>query len=155
MYLWLLPSDESLRSNSRIRSMLQKAKANKPGAQMRKATHSTSKRNRRRLAALATLIGASLSVAAHADPQQPSPQPNVQSPTMVEYFPNGTLHIYFPTFWITGELSPIAGCPVSSQETLKIWASMAQAALLSGKSLRVYSTYCGSRNYINDLVIQQ
>ena len=36
-------------------------------------------------------------------------------------------------------------------DTIKVWVSLAQAALLSGKSVRLYSENCGSVDYITVL----
>jgi hypothetical protein len=40
--------------------------------------------------------------------------------------------------------SPCGGIPGASLDTQKIWASMAQAAILSGKSVRLYWAKCSS-----------
>jgi hypothetical protein len=49
--------------------------------------------------------------------------------------------------------SAVSGCTANNQslDTLKVWASMAQSALLSGKRLKIYFTACSSFSYINTL----
>jgi hypothetical protein len=37
---------------------------------------------------------------------------------------------------------------MASVETAKVWASLAQSALLSGRNVRIYYTYCGGYNWI-------
>lgn len=49
--------------------------------------------------------------------------------------------------------SPCSGIPGYSADTIKIWASLAQASLLSGKTLTIYYSDCGSGHYISDLVL--
>lgn len=36
------------------------------------------------------------------------------------------------------------GAPATTTDTLKVWASLGQAALLAGKSVRIYWTKCSS-----------
>jgi hypothetical protein len=40
-------------------------------------------------------------------------------------------------------------------DTLKAWQSEAQAALLSGKSVKIYFNVCGGANYISALDLIQ
>lgn len=49
------------------------------------------------------------------------------------------------------QTTPPAGCGAHAQnlETQKIWLSMAQAALLSGKPMWFYYTACGGLNLLN------
>lgn len=65
----------------------------------------------------------------------------------------GTLVIQIP-----GNVSYYAqlnavGCTTNNQsaDTLKAWTSLAQAALVSGKSLQIYFNVCGGINYISAL----
>jgi uncharacterized membrane protein YjfL (UPF0719 family) len=50
-----------------------------------------------------------------------------------------------------GVTSAVGGCTANNQsvDTLKVWASMAQSALLSGKRLKIYFTTCSNTAYIN------
>ena len=79
------------------------------------------------------------------------------SPTVVEYQP-GVLLVQLPggTNYI-GVLNAVAGCTSNSQsiDTLKQWTSLAQAALLSGKSVKVFFNVCGGFNYISTIDINQ
>lgn len=47
-----------------------------------------------------------------------------------------------------GQIAPEASCKAFAQnlDTLKIWLSMAQTALLAGKNVLMYYTSCGSQN---------
>jgi hypothetical protein len=47
-----------------------------------------------------------------------------------------------------GQASPGCGVVMASVETAKVWASLAQSALLSGRNVRIYYTYCGGYNWI-------
>jgi len=79
------------------------------------------------------------------------------SPTVVEYQP-GVLLVQLPggTNYI-GVLNTVAGCTTYNQtiDTLKNWTSISQAALLSGKSVKLYYTVCGGQNYITTIDIWQ
>lgn len=50
-----------------------------------------------------------------------------------------------------GMLTAGAGCTAHNKnlDTLKSWLSMGQAALLSGKRVKLYFTACGGSNYIS------
>jgi hypothetical protein len=50
-----------------------------------------------------------------------------------------------------GLLTAGAGCTTHNKniDTLKSWLSMGQAALLSGKRVKIYFTACGGQNYIS------
>jgi hypothetical protein len=49
--------------------------------------------------------------------------------------------------------SAASGCTANNQslDTLKVWASMAQSALLSGKRVKIYFTTCSNFSYIQVL----
>lgn len=84
-------------------------------------------------------------VAAPADAAEPMGTVNV-----VE-FSRGTLLVQLSSGTnYHGVLTAVAGCTAYNQtaDTLKVWQSMAQAALLSGKKLNLYFTACGGFNYI-------
>jgi len=68
------------------------------------------------------------------------------SSLMVQY--NGINYQAFLT-------SQCSGIPGYNADTLKIWASLAQASLLSGKNMVIYYNDCGGAHYINDLVLQK
>jgi hypothetical protein len=53
----------------------------------------------------------------------------------------------------TTNAAPCSASYSQSLDTIKIWSSMAQAALLSGKNLKIYFTLCGTNNihYIQTL----
>jgi hypothetical protein len=55
----------------------------------------------------------------------------------------------------TATLAP--GCSVlaPSIDTVKIWASLGQAALLAGKNVQIYYTTCNSTNWIQDVILIQ
>lgn len=74
------------------------------------------------------------------------------APNIVEYnAPTGTTFPLLiqcsPTNYV-GLISATGGCPAQSVDTLKIWASLAQAAVLSGKKLNIYTTTCGSTSNV-------
>jgi hypothetical protein len=104
------------------------------------------RKTRVRLPVLFAILGAvtvmSLSTRASAAITSP-----VQcTPTDVAYFNSGTSsYAIFVcggnnfTAWLTG---PAAGCNTSSIDAIKIWQSMSQAALLSGKKLGMAFTTC-------------
>jgi hypothetical protein len=50
-----------------------------------------------------------------------------------------------------GVLTAGAGCTTHNKtiDTLKSWQSLGQAALLSGKNVKIYFTACGGTNYIS------
>jgi hypothetical protein len=59
--------------------------------------------------------------------------------------------------FFSGQLSPTAMCSAQAQtiDTLKMWASLAQAALLSGKNVLITYTNACSTNYITQLELDQ
>jgi hypothetical protein len=71
------------------------------------------------------------------------------SPIIVEYFQNQVLiQLPGPINYI-GTTSTVAGCTSGiTVETLKLWTSLAQGALLSGKNVRIGFNTCGGTNYI-------
>jgi hypothetical protein len=81
------------------------------------------------------------------------------TPSVVEYNGSNTqLYITINGVFFIGQTgAPGCGGTSQSVETLKVWTSMAEAALLSGKKLLVwYDTggVCGSNKYIASLQIQ-
>lgn len=50
-----------------------------------------------------------------------------------------------------------SSCSIASNsiDTLKIWQTLAQGALLAGKQVRVYYSQCNNRNWISDIVLKQ
>lgn len=70
---------------------------------------------------------------------------------VIEYF-SGTLIVQDASgvnFY--GQLGTQTGCTANNQtlDTLKIWLSLGQAALLSGKNVKIYFATCGGINYIS------
>jgi hypothetical protein len=55
--------------------------------------------------------------------------------------------------YIAQQPSPGCSLPALSVDTVKILASLAQAALLAGKSTTIYYNVCGGTNYIYDIVM--
>jgi hypothetical protein len=51
------------------------------------------------------------------------------------------------------QTSPGCSIPNIDIETMKIWASLAQSAQLSGKTVTLYYTTCSSANWITDVVV--
>jgi hypothetical protein len=72
------------------------------------------------------------------------------SPNLVEYGTSGLIVQVNGGTNYYGQLTAQSGCTGNNQttETLKQWLSLAQAALLSGKQLRVYYNICGSNNQL-------
>ena len=70
------------------------------------------------------------------------------TPNIVEYSTNNNtptpLLIQCGGTNFFGPIAPVSNCAAQSIETLKIWTSLAQAALLSGKKLNIYTKTCGS-----------
>jgi hypothetical protein len=82
---------------------------------------------------------------------------SLATPTVVEYSA-GTVLVQLPGGTnYNGVLSAASGCTGNNQnaDTLKAWTSLAQAALLSGKSLKIYYTPCAGTNYINTMDLWQ
>lgn len=48
--------------------------------------------------------------------------------------------------------TPGCGIPTQSTDTIKIWLSMAQSAMLAGKTVTLYTSSCNNAQYITDLV---
>ena len=79
------------------------------------------------------------------------------SPVAVEYSA-GSLLVQLPGGAnYLGVVSAAAGCTANNQtlDTLKAWQSLTQAALLSGKSVKIYYNTCSSVNYISTVDIWQ
>lgn len=82
--------------------------------------------------------------------------------TLVEYSPiltNGNPHLLIQcggTNFVS-VVSPPGGCASHARtlDTLKIWLSIAQGALLSGKGLNIYSTSCGGMNMMTTIDLVQ
>src|SRR5262245_29552751 len=95
-------------------------------------------------------LGMVLAVGAFAAPAEAAVIQGV--PAQVEYLQT-TLMIQHNTLnYVAQTANP--GCSIgsTSMDTLKIWASLGQAALLAGKNLTIYFTTCNGTNYIRDLV---
>jgi hypothetical protein len=77
--------------------------------------------------------------------------------SVVQYSVDGTLLLQMPSTsednFVAPASSPCAGISAASADTRKIWLSMGQAALLSGKTVRIYWSKCtgGTTPYITIL----
>jgi hypothetical protein len=111
------------------------------------------KKSRRSLATFSVLSALAIgSVATSA-------QAAVTAPTsvgIIEYY-GGTLLVQLNGVNFYGQLATQAACTTNNQtiDTLKAWQSLAQAALLSGKQLKIYYNVCGSTNYITAMDLNQ
>ena len=108
------------------------------------------------------LIGASVPAFATSTPGTPavgkvniiewiSPTGVGGNTLLIQTNQNGTLVNYF------AQIATQAGCTENNQniDTIKIWQSQAQAALLAGKNLKVYFNICNSQNYITTMDLNQ
>jgi hypothetical protein len=57
------------------------------------------------------------------------------------------------TNYIGQQPSPGCSLPAISVDTIKVWLSLLQSALLSGVNTQIYYTTCGTTNYIADVVL--
>lgn len=72
-------------------------------------------------------------------------------PNTIEYY-NATLIVQCsPTNYYAQTYPPASPCEanVNFLDNMKMWMTLAQSALLSGKSLKIEYTTCGTTNYIN------
>jgi hypothetical protein len=105
-----------------------------------------------RLAAFGSLLSlGTAAVPAFAD----TPGNTTNTINILEYAPtNLTLQLATGTNYLA-TTSAAAGCTAYnvSMDTIKLWQSLAQGALLSGKTVRVYFTQCSANNlrYITTL----
>ena len=53
----------------------------------------------------------------------------------------------------TATYAPGCGIVAPTADAVKIWASLGQAALLSGKNVTIYWTNCGGTNWLQDVVL--
>jgi hypothetical protein len=98
--------------------------------------------------AIVAAIGA-MTTLAFANP----PSPTQQKVNAVEYSNNTLLVQLADGSNYVGSTSAPAPCTSASVDTLKVWASQAQAALLSGHTLKIYYTNCNSTPFINTIDI--
>ncbi len=93
----------------------------------------------------ASLIIATVSTLAHATDA-------FTTVGVVEYAPNSLLVQGADGVNYLAKINAPSGCTSNNQtiDTLKAWQSLAQAALLSGKTVRIYYNVCSSnsQNYI-------
>ena len=57
------------------------------------------------------------------------------------------------TNYFAQQTSPCSGVPGQSIETIKIFLSIAQASLLTGRKVTLYTNSCGGTQYIYDIVM--
>jgi hypothetical protein len=55
--------------------------------------------------------------------------------------------------YVAQQASPGCGVPALSIDTVKMFLSIAQSALLAGKNATIYTNLCGTTNYIYDVVM--
>ena len=69
---------------------------------------------------------------------------------VVEFLPGSLLIQDAAGNNFTAQLATQSGCTGNNQtiDTIKSWLSLGQAALLSGKTVRIYFNVCGGANYI-------
>jgi hypothetical protein len=90
------------------------------------------------------IVASSASLTAHAATGVPS---------QFEYLNSNVLIVNIAGVNYQAQLSsPGCGLPANSIDVLRIWLSMAQAAVLAGKSINIYPTTCNSLNWITDIV---
>ena len=75
---------------------------------------------------------------------------------IIEYFP-GSLLVQMASVNYYAQTATQAGCTTNNQtlDTIKLWQSMAQAALLANKTTRIYFNVCGGANYIAGIDVDQ
>jgi hypothetical protein len=106
-----------------------------------------------RVAALAS----ALAITVASVPAWAVSSPEFTTVGVVEYSP-GTLLVQDAggnNFF--AQLATQGGCTQFNQtiDTIKIWQSMAQSALLAGKAVRIYFNVCGNVNYIATLDVDK
>jgi hypothetical protein len=111
------------------------------------------KKNKRRviLVALATacvLMGASRSALAVNSPVTQLEYLSTTNTLIIQITNAGNFEYYKAQL-----TSPGCNIAATSIDTIKIWLSIAQASLLSGKNVTLYSTTCNSQNYLYDIVL--
>jgi hypothetical protein len=77
-------------------------------------------------------------------------------PTIIEYLP-GQLLVQDNGVNFYAQLAPPDACKAFAQtiDTIKVWESLAQSALLAGKKVNVFSGICGGLNYITGIDLVQ
>ncbi len=82
----------------------------------------------------------------------------VGGPSQVE-FPGFFMIQYKGVNYVGTQTAQCAAVPARSIDTIRFWNSLAQAALLSGKTLTIYFDDCTvngvTTHYLNDLVLVQ
>ena len=79
-----------------------------------------------------------------------------QVPTQVEFGETQLLQIQANNIIYQAQpASPGCGFSAPGVETLKVWTNLSQAALLSGKTTRIYFDVCNNKNWIRDIVLKQ
>ena len=73
--------------------------------------------------------------------------------SQVEYPGTYLMIQYSGVNYIGQGASPGCSLPAYSADTIKMWASLSQASLLSGKNMTIYYNDCNGAHYISDLVL--
>jgi hypothetical protein len=84
--------------------------------------------------------------------------PEVNTVSIVQWQAAGALVVQDGSGnYFYAELAPGSGCSsyAVSMDTIKLWVSQLQAALLSGKTVRFYFSVCSGANYITILDLNQ
>ena len=77
-------------------------------------------------------------------------------PSQVEYSETPVLLLSANNIIYKAQLpAPGCGYPANTVDTLKTWTNLSQAALLSGKTIRIYFDVCASTNFIRDIVLKR
>jgi len=107
---------------------------------------------------LSSLVGLTLllgALPASADATLGQPVTHINFNTA--YGPNGELDVVLPSGHFYADPGGYAGCniPVPSADTVKIWLGLAQAALLSGKSVDIGYTDCSGYHWIVSFTLKR
>jgi len=111
-------------------------------------------KSRGAFAVVAVLIGAAAGTVTATAHAAVSP---VTTVNIVEFGPGALLVQLTGGVNYVAQLNTQAGCTANNQtmDTLKGYQSMAQAALLAGKTVKIYFNVCGGSNYISGLDLNQ
>jgi hypothetical protein len=81
----------------------------------------------------------------------------VTGPVSIIEYVQGSLLVQMTSVNYVAQLATATGCTANNVtiDTIKAFQSLAQSALLSGKTLRIYYTTCNSAQYINTMDLNQ
>src|SRR6478609_1052853 len=97
------------------------------------------------LVGLTLLLGALPASAAEAEVHNQQ----VYNIGLAQEWGEGQLHFYVSTgdYWADVGISPGCDIPPPNAEAIRVWQSLAQSALLSGKSVSIGYSDCGGNHY--------